>query len=328
MVNSTALPETLDLILQVIRQENTFCLSGHQNPDADVIGSQLAMSSLIRRLNPAKKVDILNSGAAPKYLSFLKGFESIRSVEKIDGAYDVVVVFECSGADRMGKIIDLSKQAKTVINIDHHLHNPLFGHINYVEPDTSSTAEIIFKIFERAGLEINKEEAVCLYTGLITDTGCFRYGNTNVQTHSIGARLIAAGVPVGLVSEQIYMNRSKPAVRLLAHALSKMEILMDDRVALLELPQDVFKATNATEDDIEEIVNAGLLMESALVSILFREKADGSIKLSLRSKQDYDVNKIARFFFFFFHRNASGATFSISLREAKALVVAEVRKLF
>src|ERR1044071_3978904 len=127
----------LDDILRVLREGRTFCLSGHQNPDADVVGSELAMASLIERLGPGKKIDIANFGQPPKSLSFLSGFRSVQNVDRVEGTYDAVIVFECSGQDRMGNIIDLKKQAKNVINIDHHLHNPNFGTINSVEPTTS-----------------------------------------------------------------------------------------------------------------------------------------------------------------------------------------------
>src|SRR4051812_12804101 len=164
----------VDEILSALKEHSTFSLSGHQNPDADVVGSQLAMASLIERLGPGKQVDIQNSGAAPASLAFLNGFQAVKNVDRVEKNYDVVIVFECSGADRMGNIIDLAKQAKKVINIDHHLHNPNFGHINFVEPATSSTAELIFKIFERSGLPLGRGEAACLFAGMTADTGWFR----------------------------------------------------------------------------------------------------------------------------------------------------------
>src|SRR5687768_9933058 len=202
-------PAILDQILAVLKEGQTFCLSGHQNPDGDVIGSELAMASLIRRLDPRKQVHIQNAGPVPKAVSFLEGAESVQNVDRVDGFYDVVIVFECSGADRMGSIIDFGTQAGRVVNIDHHLHNPNFGHVNFVEPATSSTAELIFKIIDHSGLPLKTSEAIALYTGMVMDTGWFRYGNTNEQTHRIAARLLAAGVPVAELSERIYLSKSR-----------------------------------------------------------------------------------------------------------------------
>ncbi len=317
----------IDKIVAALKSAKTVCLSGHENPDADVIGSQIAMASLIRRLSPKASIDIINSGPAPAYLSYLPRMDSIQSASKIVKTYDVLVVMECSGADRMGNIIDFKTQAKTIINIDHHLHNPNYGHINFVEPVTSSTAELIFKIFERAGLTLTSEEAVCLYTGIVTDTGCFRYGNTNVQTHRIAGKLLERDVPVAMVSERLYMSRTKAAMELLAWALSHLELVMNDRAALLTLPEEVMKKSNAKPDDIEELVNYGLQCESTVISALLKEKEAGLVKVSLRSKGDVNVNQIARQFGGGGHQNASGCTVPGTLDAVKASVVHAIKAI-
>lgn len=319
----------LDLIAKALKDRRSFCLSGHQNPDADVVGSQLAMASLLKRLDPTKEVHILNCGRPPKFLSYLPDFERVQSVERVQGAYDVLIVFECSGADRMGNIIDFKTQVKTVINIDHHLHNPNFGHINWVEPATSSTSELIFKIFQHLEMPLHKNEALCLYTGLVSDTGCFRYGNTNVQSHSIAAKLLEVGVPVADVSERLYMGRSKPAMALLSRALASMKLVYDDRVTVMAIPEKLYAEVHASSDDTEEIVNAGLQMESVVASILLKEKTrPAQIKISLRSKGNYDVNQVARLFGGGGHRNASGCTFQGTLEQAEQALLKEIERIF
>src|SRR5687767_9555994 len=119
-INRTIPPtdvSVLDAILSVLREGSSFCLSGHQNPDGDVVGSELAMASLIRRLGPQKRVDILNCGPVPKSVAFLPGADKIQSVERVEGKYDALIVFECSGPERMGSIIDPKAQAEHTINI-------------------------------------------------------------------------------------------------------------------------------------------------------------------------------------------------------------------
>jgi phosphoesterase RecJ-like protein len=318
---------TVDKILEVLKSGRSFCLSGHQNPDADVIGSALALESLIKRLGSGKKVDILAFGHPPKLLSYLPGFDRIKSVVKADGHYDVCIVLECSGADRMGNILDFDSQVKTVINIDHHLHNPNFGHINWVEPTTSSTAEMVFKIFDRAKVPLTKETAMCLYTGLVSDTGCFRYGNTNLQTHDIGGKLIEAGAPVAQISETLYMSRSWPSFQLWSKALANVKFFFDRRVAVMSIPQSLYAEVGATPEDTEEIVNSGLQLESAVVSILLKEKSP-DVKISLRSKGNWDINQVAKRFGGGGHRNASGCTFSGTLADAERSILKEVEKLF
>jgi bifunctional oligoribonuclease and PAP phosphatase NrnA len=329
--NTATTPATdlsiVDDILTTIRESHSFCLSGHQNPDGDVIGSELAMASLIRRMNPKSKVDIMNAGPVPKSVSFLPGADNIRNVTRVEGKYDVVMVFECSGADRMGGIIDFSSQVVKVVNIDHHLHNPNFGHINFVEPTTSSTAELIFKIAERSGLPIQKNEAICMYTGVVTDTGWFRYGNTNVQTLEIAAKLLAAGVPVAELSERVYLSKSETALRLLAWVLSNMTLHFEKRVALLHIPERIFKELGAHPDDLEEVVNQGLQVETVVASAFLKEKGD-VVKVSLRSKGDWDINRVARAFGGGGHKNASGCSIQNSLEGAKADILRELQTLF
>lgn len=318
----------LDQILDLLKEGQTFCLSGHQNPDGDVIGSELAMASLLKRLGGKKRVDICNNGPVPRSVAFLPGAHQIQNVEKVDGKYDVQIVFECSGADRMGGIIDFATQVGKVINIDHHLHNPNFGDVNFVEPTTSSTAELIFKIIDRSGLPLQVDEAICLYTGLVTDTGWFRYGNTNPQSHAIASKLLATGFKVEDLSERIYLSKSKTALPLMAWVLSHMTLHYDDRVAIMKLPEAVFKEMGAVPDDVEEIVNLGLQRESVVASVLLKERSNPpAVKVSFRSKGQTDINQVARLYGGGGHRNASGCTINQDLVAAEQSVIKEMKRV-
>lgn len=319
----------IDKILSTLKAGKSFCLTGHQNPDADVIGSQLAMQALLKHINPSNKIDIQNCGPVPRSISFLPGIEAVKNVEKVSGNYDVLIVFECSGADRTGNIIDFQNQVKTVINIDHHLHNPNFGHINFVEPTTSSTAELIFKIYERSGYSMGIDEAVCLYTGLVADTGWFRYSNTNRQTMTIGSKLVEMGVPVATLAERFYMSRSKAGVALISWALGHVKLHLSDRVAIIAIPDKVMTELQATSDDLEELVNQGLQIGSVQASVLLREKTNPThIKISLRSKGEYDINQIARTFDGGGHKNASGCRINSDLESAEKAILKEMPRVF
>lgn len=319
----------LDQLIATLKEGETFCLSGHQNPDGDVVGSQLAMASFIRRLGSKKRVDICNSGAIPKSMHFLPGSNQIQNVKQVEGKYDVLVVFECSGSDRMGSIIDFPTQVGKVINIDHHLHNPNFGHVNFVEPTTSSTAELIFKIFDHANVPLHADEAMCLYTGMVTDTGWFRYGNTNPQTFQIASRLLAAGLKVEELSERIYLSRSATSLKLLAWVLSNMKLKFDNRVAVLTLPERIFKELEAHPDDVEEVVNYGLQIETVVASFLMKERTNPPvIKVSFRSKGQYDINQVARLFGGGGHRNASGCSIELPLAQAEEAILKEMPRVF
>lgn len=287
------------------------------------------MRSLLKQINPQNKIDIQNCGPVPRSLSYLPTIDVVKNVKKVEGSYDVLLVFECSGADRTGNIIDFKSQVKKVINIDHHLHNPNFGHINFVEPTTSSTAEMIFKIYDRSGFKLNLDDAICLFTGIVADTGWFRYSNTNVQTMSIATQLLGMGIPVEVLSERIYLSRSKPGLKLVAWALSNMKLVMDDRVALMSIPDHIITSFGATSDDMEELVNQGLQMESVVASVFLREKTNPTeIKISLRSKGNFDINQIARIFGGGGHKNASGCKMNCDLETATSNIIKELPRIF
>jgi len=163
----------------------------------------------------------------------------------------------------------------------------------------------------------------------VTDTGWFRYGNTNKQTHQIASRLLAAGVPVAELSEKIYLSKSRTAIPLLAYVLSHMTLHFGDRLAVMSVPESEFKRIGATADDVEEIVNYGLQIESVRASALLKEKGmPAVIKASLRSKGDLDINQVARHFGGGGHRNASGCMLPGNLREAEAALLNEMSRIF
>ncbi len=307
---------TVKRIVAVLQKNTTFFLTGHERPDGDTVGSELALAGFLK--NIGKRVVIANRHAVPDYCLFLPGARSIRAAEKIPGRFDVAVVFECSGPDRMGRIIDLDRQAGIVLNIDHHVHHGLFGHINLIDPGASSNSEQLCQVFAQAGHSLSKAEATALYVGLVTDTGRFQQENTRPQSHWIAGHLLAAGVDVADVYRHVYGTRSVPALRLMARALGGLRQEADGRVTLLRLTRMDFTQTGAQEDDTEDIVNQGLLPSTSLVSVFLRELENGrGVKASLRGKGRVDLCRLAVSFGGGGHKNASGVTLPGTLAEVE-----------
>ncbi len=316
-------------ILKILKTGQTFCLIGHQNPDADVIGGQIALSSFIKRMGPGKKISLFNCGQIPRYLSFLQGFEEIQSVEKVDGLYDVLISLECSSGDRMGRIFELKTQAKQIINLDHHMSNSMFGTVNWVDAKASSLAEIIFKIIDSSGLPMTRSEAMALYVGMVTDTGCFRYGNTTRETHKIAAALLEHELPIGDISERIYMSRTSQAMKLFSYTFQHLTYECGERLTHVSIPQTVIDGMAAQPDDMEEIVNVGLQQASVQVAVLFREgPRPGDVKVSFRSKGQIDIHAIAKKHGGGGHKNAAGCTLNGSIDSVIALVLPDLKGLF
>jgi len=307
----------LEEILKVLKSSRTFFLSGHQNPDPDVIGSELALRSFILKLGKSKKVDIYNAHAIPPNLRFLPGSRFVKSAKYMSKNYDCAVIMECANPERMGNIIDLKTQSKTVINIDHHLHNSKYGQINLIDPSASSNAEEVLYLLELAGMGVTAEEATCLFAGLVTDTGRFQYSNTVPESHRVASRLLEYGAKSTLVCQKIYMEKPLAALKLLGDSLREMKILEDGKIALIVLDHGAFERNGAQSEDTEDIVNYGLFVPTVKASALLRpSEKPGEVKVSLRAKGSVDVNKVARAFGGGGHKKASGCTLRGSLEEA------------
>jgi phosphoesterase RecJ-like protein len=299
-------------IAEVFKNKKSFFLTGHERPDGDTIGSELALASYLR--GQGKKVTVANVGPVPPVFHFLVGARRVRTAPRVKGHFDAAVVFECSGPERMGHIIDIKTQADCVINIDHHAHHGDFGHINLVDPGASSNSEQLCQIFSRVKHRLTKNEATALYVGLVTDTGRFQQENTRPQSHWVAALLLQAGVDVADVWRRIYATRSPAALKLMSRALGSLRMELGGRVSVLRLSRKDFLETGAREDDTEDVVNQGLLPPSAWVSLFLRE-VDGKkeVKASLRGKGKVDLCRLAVSLGGGGHKNASGVTLPGSL---------------
>lgn len=307
-------------IVNALHKNQTFFLTGHERPDGDTIGSELALAGYLR--GRGKDVTVANVGPVPPMFHFLPGCRRVRAVPRVKGHFDVAVVFECSGPERMGHILDLKTQADCVINIDHHAHHGDFGHINLVDPGASSNSEQLCQIFARAKHRLTKAEATALYVGLVTDTGRFQQENTRSQSHWAAAVLLEAGVDVADVSRRIYATRSPAALKLMSRALGSLRMELGDRVSVLRLSRADFLETGAREDDTEDIVNQGLLPASAWVSLFVRElEGKNEVKASLRGKGKVDLCHLAVSLGGGGHKNASGVTMSGTLDQVEARVL-------
>ena len=302
-------------ISSVIRKNKTFFLSGHRKPDGDTVASELAMASLLKRLG--KKVEIWNAEPVPKTLLFLPGAGAIKSSPKVNKTYDAAIIFECVNADRMGNIIDLKTQAKTVINIDHHLQHGDFGHINLVDVTASSNSEQLVYLFEKMKMPLTPNEANALYTGLIADTGRFQHSNTTADTFRIAVKLLEAGALPHIISEKLFTTRSHSSLKLLGWGLTNLKTLKNNKIAYLAVSQKDFDRLGSNEEELEDIVNYGLQIPTVLISILVRQPQSGAdIKVSLRSRRGVSACKIAMAFGGGGHKYAAGCKIRGSLDEA------------
>ncbi|MBN1383946.1 MAG: bifunctional oligoribonuclease/PAP phosphatase NrnA [Elusimicrobia bacterium] len=292
-------------------KNKAFFVTGHRRPDGDVIGSMLAVYSLLKRLR--KNVFLYNYDPVPSFLRFLPYSEKIKVSKKVEKKFDVSIILECPEVRRFGNIIDIKKQVKNTINIDHHPGNGSqanWADLNWVDAGSASLAEMVFYMFKFLKMPLTKEEAVLLYTGIVTDTHNFRQINTTAQSHIIASELLSCGVEPAEIEKHVYGTRTLNALHLLGAALGNIKTDKTGKIAYTTVKMEDFGKTKASAEDTEEIVNYPGMVPGVFVWLLFREMrspaGEDLVKVSFRSAKKIDVNRIANKFGGGGHKNAAG----------------------
>lgn len=311
-------------ILKVTRQNKSFLITSHLGPDGDSIASQLALSSFLKHLN--KKVFIYGYDPVPKNYLFLPYSRQIQVAKKVPGKFDVAIVLDCGEIKRTGNPINFSTQAKILINIDHHLEGEKFASYSYVDPVASSVCEQIYNLMSLDGHKPTPQEAICLYTGILTDTGKFQQANTTPVTLRICAGLLEIGVCPARLFSSIYQTKSPDELRLLGLVLESMEIV-NKSIGIFILEPQMYKKTQTSGKNVEGIIDYLNLVEGVKVGLLFRpvlNKAIQTWRVTFRSTDNIDVQSIARKFGGGGHRRAAGCQIQGTLSQVKKKVLQEV----
>jgi phosphoesterase RecJ-like protein len=313
-------------VKQAIKKFNKFLVTSHINPEGDAIGSQIAIASLLKKLG--KAVVILNDSPVPHLLQFMAGTENVSKEMPHDFNYQAVIILDSPDLARIGRVNDYLKKDSVIINIDHHISNINFGRFNWVEPDLSSAGEMVYELFKAFKVKIGLDEAIALYTAIMTDTGSFRYSNTSSKTHRIVAGLIDAGVKPYEMHTKIYETSSVQDTNLLGEALQTMKLTEDGKIAWLWVTKEMLKKTKASLEGTEGIINFARSIDGVEIAILFRETGtEDRVKVSFRSKGKVDVNKLAASFGGGGHPTASGCTVLGKLEEVEKKVLAQSKQI-
>ncbi len=313
-------------ILQVFDQHHSFALSTHVNPDGDALGSELALYSFLKDLG--KQVKIFNTDAVPKNYTFLPFYDAILPAKAFQSDFpEILVVLDAGVLNRIGE--DLSHTlipTKAMVNIDHHNTAECFGDYNLVETDASSTSEIIYRLIQHHGTPIGKDRALCLYTGIMFDTGCFRYSNSTPNAHHVAADLIQEGIAVDEVYRAVYETLSVGTIRLLGEVFQTLGTTPDGKIGWLYVTQEMFRKTGTSHDNVDGFINHIRSIDTVEVAILVSEQKNGDSKASLRSKSFVDVGAIASVFGGGGHQRAAGCEIDKSCEEAIVQLVATIQQ--
>ncbi|MBW2308379.1 MAG: bifunctional oligoribonuclease/PAP phosphatase NrnA [Deltaproteobacteria bacterium] len=315
----------MDEIIQVIHKNQSYCISTHSNPDGDAIGSQLGFAHTLESLG--KSVTLLNRDPTPRIYRFLAGADRILQTLGEKRSFDVYFIIDCADVSRVGNELTSHVTSRVTVNIDHHTTNRRFADINWVEPDASSSSEMIYRLARRLEAIISPEMAECLYTGIVMDTGSFRQGNTTPSALKIAGDLVELGANPGRVARELYEKRPFAQIQFLGMVLNTLEIRADGLLALVSVTRKMLQATGCTAEDIEGFVNYPCSIEGVEVGALLREEPFRGVKVSLRSRNLADVSRVASEFGGGGHQNAAGFYLDGTLEEVKNRVEEKIRFL-
>ncbi|WP_042160569.1 DHH family phosphoesterase [Paenibacillus gorillae] len=316
----------LDAALAFMNEGDDFLVVSHVQPDGDAISSTAVVGWLLGKLG--KSFVLMNEGESPSRLNYLVHYEAIINYRKSQpaAAYKHIITVDCADYQRIGEVSDLFAEGAGLLNIDHHPTNNGFGTVNIIRSDAAATVEILYDLIERAGFDFDKECATAIYTGLLTDTGGFRYSNTSSKVMGIASRMLEQGISGHQLADHLLEKMTMPKLKLLQRSLSRLTFSEDQQIGWLYVAKDDMKETGAVSEDFEGIVNYALNIDGVEVGILFKETEDGHVKASLRSSGKADVAAIAQTFGGGGHVRAAGCRLSGSLPDAIASLVEAVRK--
>lgn len=318
--------KTMRNIIQMIKESNSIYIASHINPDGDNVGSTLALTMALKKMN--KDVTPLLEGELPSDYKFLPKIDLYKDYSGEMHPIDLFIAVDSGDIERLGKNKPILNISKNVINIDHHISNTNFGNINLVDMEASATGEIIYHLIKEMGIEIDIDMATCLYTAISTDTGSFIYDNVTADTHIIIADLIRIGIDKSNINIQLYGSRSMEKTRLFIEALSTLKLFNDNKIAMVQVTKKMLEDTGTTLDDTEGIISFVREIESVEVACILKESEDLKTKISMRSKRYINVSDIANNFNGGGHIRAAGGTIYENIKDAEPIVVNKIKEYF
>ncbi|WP_046215403.1 DHH family phosphoesterase [Paenibacillus wulumuqiensis] len=309
-----------------VEEHDDFLVVSHVQPDGDAVSSTVAVGWLLSCLG--KKFTLVNEGPIPKRMNYLTLSDQIIN-QLSDGGqreYQNIICVDCADFKRVGLVKEWMAESATILNIDHHPTNDGFGTVNVIKPDAAATAEVLYDWINCFDVEWTSEAAEAIYTGLLTDTGGFRYSSTSPKVMEIASRLLELGVNGPELAETLLEEVTLAQVKVLALALSTLELTADGKIAYVHVTPEHMIQSGAENEDLEGIVNFTRNIQGVEVGIFFKVINANAVKASMRSAGKVDVAAIAQHFDGGGHIKAAGCRLEGSLNEVIEKVVQRVKE--
>lgn len=295
---------------EILKAEDNITILTHFHPDGDTIGSGFALLRALRKMG--KKANVINNDEMhPKYAYIWKGIKPQKFEEKF------VVAVDIATEDLLGDRIKEKYAGKIDLAIDHHPTNSFFAKNTCLEGKSAAAAEIIYYIIKALGVEIDKDMASCIYTGVSTDTGCFKYRNTTARSFYIAGVMKDLGADTEMINEVMFETKTRGELELEKIILENLEYSFDNKLAIAVITQKMYTKTGTTEDECEYIAGIPRQVAGVYVGVTIKERKNGTFKASVRTKPPIDAGKICARFGGGGHANAAGCYFEGTLEQFK-----------
>lgn len=314
------------IINDIIKSSKNILIISHINPDGDTLGSMCGLYSAIKD-NFKKNCEMLAISKVPAVYEYLPNISFVKHLDAMDKSreYDLVINVDVASLDRICDAKILFDKAKSTINFDHHKTNNSYGQINCINPDASSTGEVLYYFMKEQGWKLNIDTAICLYTAILTDTGSFRFNNTRPLTLNAAADLVEIGVDPSDVYKKVYESDSKTLVMFQSYCISKAEFLDNDKIAYTIVYKKDMEKFGANEECMEGLTEKLRAIVTTRVAFVAKEMKSGATKFSMRSKF-VDVAEICELFGGGGHRFAAGCTIKAAPEDAVKKMLKEIKK--
>lgn len=318
--------------LDLLTRHQRFLVTTHINPDGDGLGSEVALALWLRARG--KQVRVLNDSLVPNAFLFLTRHQPVESwepelAEQRFTEADAFIVLDTSNRQRIGRLAQvMDRHLIPMAVVDHHVtHQRGFGQVNVIEPEASSTGEIVYDLMREAGEPLTAEIAEALYVALMTDTGSFRYSNTDSHAHRMAADLLAHGADPQRLHALVHTHASAGRLRFFGEVLSALEILEAGKVVVIEAAPEQFQRHGLVGSDTEGLVDLPRTIAGVEVVALFSEVEPGKVKVSLRSTGRVTIDQVCSRLGGGGHAHAAGVLLRGTRAAARERILPELKKL-
>ncbi len=305
-------------VCEFLREHDNYTILLHSTPDGDTIGSGYALAYTLKKMG--KKVQVLCSDPIPAKFTYIS-----NSLKTDEFCEETVVAVDVASPKLLGNL-EKEYAHRVSLCIDHHISNLKYAENLLLDANASANCEIVYKIIKELGVGFGKHALAGLYTGIITDNGCFKYSNTTAETHRIAADIIDMGVDYAEINRIMFDTKSRARVKMEGMAMDGVEYRFGGRVAIITVTRDMIEETGCDEGDLDGINTLSRVIEGVMVGITLREKADGKYKISLRTNSPIDATAICARFGGGGHPRAAGCEFNVSPDKIKELLIPVVKE--